>query len=88
METKYEDTYVKKIEEIYILCNHCELTKGECQFQLTLLSQLCDSIAPLALILRTSVRKINLFGWLHIINSKHFCSFQYLFNKRSYAKNI
>ena len=40
---------------------HCKLTS---QIQLTLLLRLCDSVAPLVLILRTSVRKANLFGYI------------------------
>ena len=32
--------------------------------QLTLLLRLCDSVAPLVLILRTSVKKANVFGYI------------------------
>ena len=62
--------------DIFILSyNHCKLTGGEGQIQMTLLLRLCDPVAPLVLILRTSVKKSK-FIWLHFTNSKHFCSFQ------------
>ena len=48
----------------------------------TLLVQLCVLVAPLVLILRTRKCKNNLFGY--IVKSKHFCSSQYLSDKRSY----
>ena len=37
---------------------------GESQIQYTLLLRLCDSVARLCLILRTSVRKANLFSYI------------------------
>ena len=37
---------------------------GEGQIQLALLLRLCDPVAPLVLILRTRVRKANLFGYI------------------------
>ena len=40
------------------------LPGGEGQIQLTLLLRLCDSVAPLVLILRTSVRTANLLGYI------------------------
>ena len=62
--------------DIFILSyNHCKLTGGEGQIQMTLLLRLCDPVAPLVLILRTSVKKSKLIR-LHFTNSKHFCSFQ------------
>ena len=47
------------------------------QSQLTLLTQLCDSVAPLALI--NFIPKIMKSKFIRIRNSKHFCSSQYLF---------
>ena len=41
-----------------------DLPGGEGQIQLTLLLRLCDPVASLVLILRTRVRKANLFGYI------------------------
>ena len=46
------------------------------QSQLTLLIQLCDSVAPLALI--NFIPKIMKSKFIRIRNPKHFCSSQYL----------
>ena len=65
--------YIKVMMYIlYVLC-HCKLTAGEeGQIQFTLLLRLCDPIAPLVLILRTSVRKANLFGYISQIQNIFF----------------
>ena len=56
--------------------NHCKLTAGEeSQIQLTLLLRLCDSVAPLVLILRRSVGKTNLYAYISQVKNI-FCSFQ------------
>ena len=52
----------------HFLSNHCK-PGGEGQIQLTLLLRLWDTVAPLVLILRTSVRKANLYGYISRIQN-------------------
>ena len=54
--------------------------------QLTLLLRLCDSVAPLVLILRTSVKKTNLFGYISRLQNIFVLFNSSIFNKRSYDK--
>ena len=42
---------------------------GECQTQLTLLLRLCDSVAPLVLILCKRLTKANLSGYILVIHN-------------------
>ena len=66
---------------------HCKLTRrrrsNSIYITVTTLWPRCFSMSDL-----TRKCKKGKFIYLHIINSKHFCSTQYLFNKRFMIKNI
>ena len=57
-------------DALFFKTGHFKLTMGgEGKIQFTLLLRLCDSVAPLVLILRNSVRKANLSGYISRIQN-------------------